>query len=65
MLKINDDLGGSRKDRQRWLKYVETTHPDPGSCMPSFFAPMADDIYTCGKTVSLLLMICPEVSAVG
>nr|XP_039250538.1 gamma-tubulin complex component 6-like [Styela clava] len=61
MLNVNADFGGARRDRLRWLKYIEPVDTsDPGSCVPSFLAPLAEEIYTCGKTVSLMQFISPE-----
>lgn len=61
MLRVNADYGGARRDRLRWLKYIEPIDSnDPGSCVPSFLSSMADEIYTCGKTVALMQFIAPE-----
>ena len=37
---------------------------DKLDCVPLFLGELADDIFVCGKTINLLKLCCPGVSAV-
>nr|CAB3267378.1 gamma-tubulin complex component 6 [Phallusia mammillata] len=59
-LRVNVE-NGCRRDRRRWCNYIEASDPDNvASCVPTFLAPVANDILTCGKSIELLQLICPE-----
>ncbi|XP_044136184.1 gamma-tubulin complex component 6 [Bufo gargarizans] len=59
MIQVNEDFLGFR-DKHYWTHGYVLISKDVEDCVPVFLKHLANEIYTCGKTINLLKLCCPK-----
>ncbi|XP_077121019.1 gamma-tubulin complex component 6 isoform X1 [Ranitomeya variabilis] len=59
MIQVNEDFLGFR-DKHYWTHGYVLISKDVEDCVPVFLKHLANEIYTCGKTINLLKVCCPK-----